>query len=173
MSSFDREHQQLLPALALLSGPEGRALLAHLRECEECSGAFATVQDALLAALYLPPPRPMDPLRAAELRERLLVRTRGVAGGAEQAARRMPHAVGGWTAAAGLAVLLLTHHTFHRPLGFGPVGAAALAVALFGSASYIVALRHRSAALHERLVALEAELARIRTHALGPVPGAA
>lgn len=175
MSSFDRDHQQLQSSLAWLSGADGTALLGHLRQCEECSGAFARVQDALLAALYLPPPRPMDPFRAAELRQRLLVRPHRVGRGAEQPLRGMLHAATGWTAAAGLAVLLLTHHAFHRPLGFGPVGATALAAALIGSASYVLAERRRSAALRERLAALEAELARIRSHALGTdsLPGAA
>lgn len=57
MSTFDREHRHIQAALAALAGPEGDALLAHLRSCGDCSRALGEVQDALLAALYLPPPR--------------------------------------------------------------------------------------------------------------------
>lgn len=133
------------------------------------------MQDALLAALYLPPPRPMDPDRAVEVRERLLGRTEGAARGAEQGARRIPRATAGWVFAAGLAVLVLMRHVFSSPLRFGTVVAAGLGLALFGTALWIVAERHRSAVLVERLAALDAELARIRRHALGtgPAPGSA
>jgi hypothetical protein len=159
----------------LLSGAERAALLVHLRECGECAGALAKVQDALLAALYLPPPRPMHPAHAVDVRERLLARIASAARGAEQGARRMPHAIGGWMVAAGLAVLVLVRHAFQRPLNVGSVVAAVLGVALFGAARYITAERHRSAVLRERLAALEAELARIRHHALAtdPVIGSA
>ena len=175
MNPFDREHHQLQLGLALLSGPEGRAVLLHLRTCGECARAFARVQDALLAALYLPPPRPMHPARAVEVRERLLARTAGAAREAEQGARRMQHATAGWMVAAGLSVLVLMRHVFSSPLSFGTGVAAGLGVALFGAALWIVAERHRSAVLVERLAALDAELARLRRHALGtgPVPGSA
>ncbi|HEX2188595.1 MAG TPA: hypothetical protein VHG51_06830, partial [Longimicrobiaceae bacterium] len=72
MRSFEREHRQVQTALAALGGPGGEALLAHLRECGDCAAALAGVQDALLAAVYLPPPRPMDAGREAQVRERLL-----------------------------------------------------------------------------------------------------
>ncbi len=117
----------------------------------------------------------MDAIRAVEVRKRLLARTKGAARGGKQGARRSPHAAGGWIVAAGLAVLLLTHHAFHRPLSVGAGGAAALGAALLGAALWIMAERHRSAVLRERLAALDAELARIRRHALGtgPVTGSA
>ncbi|HEV2148045.1 MAG TPA: hypothetical protein VGR37_11635, partial [Longimicrobiaceae bacterium] len=73
----------------------------------------------------------------------------------------------GWLVAAGLASLLLTHHTFHQPLAFGWVVASVLGIALFAIALYVAAERRRSATLRERLAALEAELARVRAHALG------
>lgn len=77
--------------------------------------------------------------------------------------------------AAGIAVLLLTHHSFHRPLSLAPLVAAALAVALFGAALVIMAERRRSAVLRERLAAFDAELARIRRHTRGidPATGSA
>lgn len=175
MNPADREHQQIQFGLTLLTRAEGAALVVHLRECGECAGALARVQDALLAALYLPPPRPMHPAHTVDVRERLLARIAGAARGAEQGARRMPHVIAGWTVAAGLAVLVLVRHAFQRPLNVGSVVAAVLGVALFGAARYITAERHRSAVLRERLAALEAELDRVRRHALGtgPVPGPA
>lgn len=168
MKPPEREHRQVQAALSALSGPEGDALLAHLRECDSCAASLARVQDALLAALYLPPPRPMDATRQEEVRARLLAR----AGEAAHAASRSPRlplagAAGGWLAAAGLATLLLTHHSFHRPLGFGWVAASLLGAALFGAALYLFAERRRYRTLATRLAALEAELTRVREHALG------
>lgn len=173
MRSFDRGHRQVQAALAALSGPEGEPLLAHLRECPECSRSLAGVQDALLAALYLPPPRPMDAGRREEVRARLLSRAGGAAAG-----RRSPFslagAAAGWPVAAGLATLLLTHHAFHRPLGFGWVVASLLGAALFGAALFLLVERRRHRALATRLASLEAELSRVRVHALaGPVLGTA
>ncbi len=172
MSSFDREHRQVQAALAALAGPDGDALLAHAQSCAECSRALAGVQDALLAALYLPPPRSLDAGRSDEVRERLLGRAAGAAPARSVApAPRRPLALvggaGGWLVAAGLATILLTHHSFHRPLQFGWIVASALGAALFGAALYLLGERRRSVYLRERLAALELELARIRAHALG------
>lgn len=174
MSSADREHREVQSALAALAGPDGAALLAHLRECGECSHALAGAQDTLLAALYLPPPRSMDPGRAEEVRARILARTGAAPGGQARSARRgQPLAAAGWLAAGVFSVLLLTHHAFHQPLGLGWPVAAALGAALLGAALYVVAERRRSAVLRERLAGLEAELARIRVHARwgGPALG--
>lgn len=176
MSGFDREHRQVQAALGALAGPDRDALLAHVQTCGECARALAGVQDALLAVLYLPPPRPLEARRSEKLRERLL--GRAVAGAAPSPSpvpavevRRQRFArfgaAGGWVAAAGFAALLLTHHAFHQPLQFGWVVAAALGTGLSGTAVYLLTERRRSALLCERLAALELELARIRTHALG------
>lgn len=117
----------------------------------------------------------MHPAHAVEVRERLLARTAGAARGAEQGARRIQRATAGWIVAAGLSVLVLMRHAFQRPFNVGAVVAAGLGLALFGTALCIVAERQRSAVLRERLAALDAELARIRRHALttGPVSGSA
>lgn len=170
MKSFEREHQQVQAVLAALSGPERDALLAHLRECGECAASFSRVQDAVLAALYLPPPRPMDATRQEEARARLLARAAGD-GAAPSRARRLPLAgfAGGWLVAAGLATLLLTHHSFHRPLGYGWVMAAFLGAALFGAVLYLLVERRRYRVLARRLADLEAELTRVRTHAFETV----
>ncbi|HEV2145938.1 MAG TPA: hypothetical protein VGR37_00830, partial [Longimicrobiaceae bacterium] len=92
MTSNPPEHDRVQGILATLAGPERDALLAHLRACGECSRSLAAVQDELLAALYLPQPRPMDAERQEEVRARLLAR----AGGAEDAAapRRRARPVG-------------------------------------------------------------------------------
>lgn len=173
MSTFDREHQQVQAALAALTGPEGDALLAHVQSCAECSRGFAEVQDALLAVLYLPPPRSLAAERSETVRERLLGRVAGAARAPALAAvppPRRPLALvgaGGWLVAAGLATMLLTHHSFHRPLQFGWIVASALGAALLGAALYLLGERRRSVHLRERLAALELELSRIRSHAIG------
>lgn len=171
MSRFERDHQQVQAALAAIAGPDGHALLAHARECPECARALAGVQDALLATLYLPPPRPLASGRAEELRARLLARASGAAPSADAKPARRPLAlaggVGGWMVAAGLATVLLTHHAFHRPLRMGWLVAALLGMALFGGLLYLLSERRHSAHLRERLAALEQELTRIRSHAMG------
>ncbi len=174
MSGFDREHRQVQAVLGALAGPDRDALLAHVQTCDECALALAGVQDALLAVLYLPPPRPLEAWRSEEVRDRVLGRVEGAAPSpspvAAEAGRRRSARFGaasGWVAAAGFAALLLTHHAFHQPLQFGWLVAAGLGTGLSGTAVYLLTERRRSALLRERLAALELELARIRTHALG------
>lgn len=172
MSAFERDHLHVQAALAALAGPDGHALLAHVRECAECASALAGVQDALLAALYLPPPRPLPSGRAEELRARLLARASGETPAAADAgpARRplaLAGGIGGWMVAAGLATMLLTHHAFHRPVQFGWIVASVLGAVLFGAALYLLGERRHTAHLRERLAALEQELTRIRAHAMG------
>lgn len=176
MSGFDREHVQVQAALGALAGPERDALLAHVQTCGECARALAGVQDALLAVLYLPPPRPLEARQAEEVRERLLGRAASAAPSpspslvaAEAGRRRLARFGGasGWAAAAVFAALLLTHHAFHQPLQYGWLVAAALGTGLSGTAVYLLTERRRSALLRDRLASLELELARIRTHALG------
>jgi hypothetical protein len=174
VSGFDREHRQVQAALGALAGPDRDALLAHVHTCDECARSLAGVQDALLAVLYLPPPRPLEARRSEEVRGRLLGRVAGAGPSpfpvaAESRRRRLARfgPASGWVAAAGFAALLLTHHAFHQPLQFGWVVAAALGTGLSGTAVYLLTERRRTALLRERLAALELELARIRTHALG------
>jgi hypothetical protein len=171
LSTFDREHQHVQAALAALAGPDGDALLAHVQACGECSRGLAEVQDALLAVLYLPPPRSLAAERSDTVRERLLGRAAGAAPAPAPAPpprRRLALlGAGGWLVAAGLATMLLTHHSFHRPLQFGWIVASALGAALLGAALYLLGERRRSLYLRERLAALELELSRIRAHAMG------
>jgi hypothetical protein len=49
----------------------------------------------------------------------------------------------GWAVAAGLASLLLTHHSFHAPLSFGWITAAVLGIVVVGLGIYISVLRDR------------------------------
>jgi hypothetical protein len=172
LSTIDREHQQVRAALAALTGPDGDALLAHVRSCAECSRGLAGVQDALLAVLYLPPPRSLDAERSETVRRRVLGRVAAAAPAhapVPSPPPRRPLALvgaGGWLVAAGLATMLLTHHSFHRPLQFGWIVASALGSALLGAALYLRGERRRSVHLRERLAALELEIARIRAHAM-------
>jgi len=168
LNSFDRDHRRVVAALDALAGPDRDALLAHLSECGECSRALAGVQDALLAALYLPPPRAMDAGRSEEVRSRLLRRAADESAAPAAELRTGVPALlggGGWVAAAALAALLLTHHSFHRPLQLGWVAASVLGIALAAAGTYMVVELRRSSGLRARVADLEAELARVRAHA--------
>lgn len=167
MNSFDRDHRRIRAALDALAGPDRDALLAHLSECGECSRALAGVQDALLAALYLPPPRAMDTGRSEEVRSLLMRRAAEEAAPAAERRSGVPAllAGGGWVAAAALAALLLTHHAFHRPLQLGWVAASVLGIALTAVGTCVALELRRSSALRARIADLEAELARVRAHA--------
>nr|MBA2670750.1 hypothetical protein [Gemmatimonadota bacterium] len=62
-----------------------------------------------------------------------IVRSRGGGGGLWASA--------GWLVAAGLATLLFTHHSFHRPLALGWGLSGVLALTCFGLVLYVTYLR--------------------------------
>lgn len=146
-------HEQLQAALSAealgaLAGPEREALLAHLERCGACRERLEELREAVGALAYAAPPAHLDPERSARIRARLLARARR--GGGRSGIGRIT-AASGWLVAAGLAALLLTHHSFHRPLSLGWVAAAVLGIVLFLVGLYAVAQRREVSALRERL----------------------
>jgi len=164
-----RPHEEFRIALAAealdaLSGPERAELLAHLGECDACTAELAELRGLAVALDDAVPPARLDPERSARMRARLVERAAADAGSRvlplrPPRPRRVPGWVtagSGWLVAAGLAALLLTHHSFHRPLSMGWVVAAALGIALFSLGVYAVR-RHREAeALRRRLAEKDA-----------------
>lgn len=137
-------------ALDALDGAERQELLAHLEGCAECRAELAELRDAAGAMAYAAPPARLDPARSARVRARLLVRAAADGRAAPRRWRGLTTGLG-WATAAGLATLLLTHHSFHRPLNLGWVAAAALGVALFLVGGYAAAQRRELRVLRKRL----------------------
>jgi hypothetical protein len=161
-TSTHQEIGDLLPSAALetLEPDELARVLAHARECTECSQLLSEYREAVAAVALSLPHEPLNDARSARLRERLLLRARGnpAAGALEKKsiarARFRWGSVdrwAGWAVAAGLAGVLLTHHGFHRPLDYGWVLAGVLAIVLVIFGVYAVSQRRRVSELEDRL----------------------
>ncbi|CAN5685151.1 hypothetical protein BH23GEM3_BH23GEM3_05240 [soil metagenome] len=165
------EAQEILAAAALGAlGIEERALLeAHLHECRGCARLLQEYHEAVASLAELVPGRPMDPVRSARMRARILARARADKSGdspdgqttsvpATLPFRQTASQSGrwaGWMVAAGMAGLLFTHHAFHQPLHFGWIAAALFALALSAVGMYTFALRDRVASLQHRIARLD------------------
>lgn len=156
MSGVD-EHATLRAVVAAgrpeaLSEGEIERLLSHAADCDGCA---AELNDFAAAAILAQAPAvPFDPERSAQVKERVLARTRIRI---EPAARvraspRAGMALGsGWLAAAAMGIALITHHGFHEPLRAGWLVAAGFAILALGLAVHSHAQRQRLAELEQRL----------------------
>ncbi len=156
---------EMLPAAALeiLDQSELGHVLRHVEGCEDCAQALQEYRDVTAELGLALPPQPMEPLRAAWVRGRLLARVRkdGLARGAETESevigarpdfkRLIAGRWTGWSVAAGLAGVLLMHHSVHRPLDYGWLVAGALTVALVLLGIYAGLQRGRFLALRKRV----------------------
>ncbi len=116
------ELQEMLPeaALEMLDPAEGERVLAHVRDCAECAMLLRQYRDAAAALALQLPARPMGPERSSAVRARLLARARSDrAIPITRKASSMIYQWSGWMVAAGLAGILLVHHSVHRPLDYG------------------------------------------------------
>ena len=151
------ELQPLIPEVALgtLEGAELEHALAHVGECPECAEALREYREVVAGlALVALQPR-MDPEQSQALRARLLTRAR--AEPRRPAPRPAPAGFQwmGWAVAAGLAGILLMHHSVHRPLAYGWLVAGVLTFLLVGAGFYARVQQKRAAALRDRLAELE------------------
>ena len=144
--------QEKLPAAALviLEPTEMDQVQAHIRACPECATLLEEYREAATILSLSIPPTHMDPARREALRKRLLVwaRTRPRS---TRKASAMIYQWSGWMVAAGLASILLMHHSVHRPLDYGWLAAGVLVIALLGLGIYAWVQRRRVAELNDRL----------------------
>lgn len=161
----DPSHEELLEmlpaaALEILDSADLQRVLAHARDCSECTGLLSEYREAAAAlALALPLHQP-DPERSAALRSRLLARARQHRHGGpgkSKVAVSLADRWSGWLVAAALSGLLVTHHAIHRPLAYGWLAAGVLTMALVALAVYARIQRGRRAELEDRVAALEQE----------------
>jgi anti-sigma factor RsiW len=149
-----RELTELIPsaALEILDPVELDRVLAHVETCAECRSRLADYREVVaLLALRLPP-REMDSRRSAGLRARLLVRARPES---RSQALSLTNRWAGWLVAAGLAGVLLVHHSLPRPLAYGWLVAGLATMALVVLGAYARIQRARAGELRERLSRLE------------------
>jgi hypothetical protein len=144
------ELQELLPAAALemLDTGEAEQVLAHVRECSHCAGLLQQYRDAAAMVALQLPARPMSSARTSAVRARLLARARADrAIPIRRKASSMIYQWSGWMVAAGLAGILLVHHSIHRPLDYGWLAAAVLGVIVLALGIYGWVQRSRVAEL--------------------------
>ena len=137
-------------ALTILEPTEMDQVQAHIRACSECATLLEEYREAATILSLSIPPTHMDPARSDALRKRLLVRARTRSRNTLKAST-MIYRWSGWMVAAGLAGILLMHHSVHRPLDYGWLAAGVLLIALLGLGIYAWVQRRRVAELNDRL----------------------
>jgi Putative zinc-finger len=154
------EVEQLLPAAALeiLDGAELARLTAHLQDCTDCTRLLDVYREVVAGLAGTLPEQPFHPARSERLRGRLLARTGRIPiAEVPERRRRSPAAADrwiGWVVAAGLAGVLMVHHSFHRPVAYGWLAAGVLMLLLLGLGVYVRIQRTRMANLEDRLASV-------------------
>jgi hypothetical protein len=147
------ELQEMLPATALeiLDQADAERVLAHAGVCEACARLLRQYRDAAAVLALQLPARPMTAERSSAIRAGLLARVRSDrAIPITRKASSMIYQWSGWMVAAGLAGILLVHHSIHRPLDYGWLVAAALGVVVLALGVYGWVQRSRVAELERR-----------------------
>jgi anti-sigma factor RsiW len=167
--------EELLPAAALeiLEGDELVQVTAHLPQCPDCARLLASHREVVANLAAALPEQPFHPARSAELRARLLARTRTgrAAAVSLSASRRSPARVtrwAGWAVAAGLVGVLAVHHSIHQPVAYGWLAAGVLALVVLALGAYLWTQHGRLAALRKRLPPEQQEAADSRVTRDGP-----
>ena len=138
------EIQEKLPgaALTILEPEELEQVRAHIRQCPECAALLEEYRNAATILSLQLPHRQMDAARSDALRARLFVRVRAKPRNTRKASA-MIYQWSGWMVAAGLAGILLVHHSVHRPLDYGWLAAALLGMVLLAVGVYAWVQRNR------------------------------
>jgi len=154
------ELEEMLPAAALdiLEPAELEHVLAYVRDHPECAKLLQEYRDAAAALALELPRRQLDPVLARALRARLIARARTDQSAPLSSSRRATSIIyqwSGWMVAAGLAGVVLVHHSIHRPLAYGWLTAGVMLVILLGLGVYARVQRSRVSALEARLADLD------------------
>jgi anti-sigma factor RsiW len=136
--------QEKLPAaaLAILEPEEMEQVRVHVRDCVECARLLEEYRAAATALALQLPSSNMSAFRSDALRARILARARAKSRNTRKAST-MIYQWSGWMVAAGLAGILLVHHSVHRPLDYGWLAAAFLGVVLLAVGLYAWVQRSR------------------------------
>ena len=157
------ELEEMIPAAALdiLEPTELELVLAYVRDHPECAKLLQEYREAAAALALGLPGRQLDPVRARALRARLIARARTDQSTPLSGSRRATSIIyqwSGWMVAAGLAGVVLVHHSIHRPLDYGWLTAGLMVVILLGLGVYARVQRSRVSALEDRLADLGASM---------------
>lgn len=147
------EIQEQLPAaaLAILESAEMEQVRTHVRDCPECATLLKEYRAAATIVSLQLPPAPVNAARSDALRARLLARARATPNKVTRKASSMIYQLSGWMVAAGLAGILLVHHSVHRPLDHGWLVAGLLVMVLLAVGIYARMQRRRVVELQDRL----------------------
>lgn len=154
--------EQLLPAAALeiLESEDLLRVAAHIRECAECGRQLESYREVVAGLTTTLPSRPLPPARSERLRSRLLARAGSTPSAAPYISPRSRRSAGamdrwgGWAVAAGLAGLLLIHHSVHRPVDYGWLLAGVLTLLVLALIGYLRVQRARVLALEDQIASL-------------------
>lgn len=142
-------------ALGILNSAEMDQIRAHIRGCPECATLLEEYRDTATALALQLPHAQMEAGRSDALRDRLLARAKATPNKVTRKASSMIYQWSGWMVAAGLAGILLVHHSVHRPLDHGWLAAGLLVMVLLAVGIYARAQRRRVVELQDRLTALD------------------
>ena len=138
-------------ALGILNSAEMDQIRAHIRGCPECATLLEEYRDTTTALALQLPHTQMEAGRSDALRARLLAHARSKPRNqVTRKASSMIYQWSGWMVAAGLAGILLVHHSVHRPLDYGWLAAAFLGVVLLAVGVYARVQRNRLVELERR-----------------------
>jgi anti-sigma-K factor RskA len=154
--------EQLLPAAALeiLEGDELVEVTSHLEGCADCARLLDSYREVVATLGTSLPERPFDATRSSRIHARLLSRTGATDAGATGRVPRSSRLLvsvdrwAGWAVAAGMAGVLLVHHSVHRPVAYGWLVAGVLALLLLGLGVYLRIQRARVAKLEQQVRSL-------------------
>jgi anti-sigma factor RsiW len=147
------EIQEQLPAaaLAILEPAEMEQVQAHIIVCPECAVQLEEYREAATILSLRLPQALMKTVRSDALRARLLARAKATPNKVTRKAGSMIYQWSGWMVAAGLAGILLVHHSVHRPLDHGWLAAGLLVMVVLGVGIYAWVQRRRVVELQDRL----------------------
>ncbi|HEX7336892.1 MAG TPA: hypothetical protein VF252_06765 [Gemmatimonadales bacterium] len=149
------ELHEMLPAAALeiLEPTQMELVAAHRRECAECDALLRDYREVAASLALQLPLQQLDPARDRAVRARLAARAGSLRGPGTRAPGR-PSGYDrwiGWAVAAGLAGILMVHHSVHRSVNYGWLVAGVLMLVLLGVGLYARTQQRRASELRKEV----------------------